>query len=366
MSQPLDAHSDDGRGDATPDQSPESFDRLIDEILDGDAASERLGQADAPGQSWRDLAMLRQTTELFNEDLEVPDQTHMILSVVHSKRGFATRGVLHRISSTRASIAAGLLVALGLYAFAEHMGLGTSLRGDVEPVTRLSDSTSRDAARVNTAIRDAIMEWTDSAETSTPSQTLAARQRQSQEPGRLELVHRDAIRIEPEHLAGRSTDADLRLRLTMMKQRASNPSPDQVGRRAISYNPDVRTSSVYLFTSPLAARDPRDPRDHGLQTAGFSSGLAGVLRGPFAEGNSFNQRTYHTTRHQVFGLMWTTPHESYPGHTSDFDPWAVDTRVQLKPAGQPILAPGRARDRVPSADPDFVPETSRFPSDLPR
>jgi len=337
VSQPLDAHSDDGCGDASPgplpdqspDQTPESFDRLIDEILDGDAASESLGRADAPGQSWRDLAMLRQTTELFDEDLEVPDQTHMILSVVHSKRGFATRGVLHRISSTRASIAAGLLVALGLFAFAEHMGLGSSIRGDVEPVTQLSASTSRDAARVNTAIRDAIMEWTDSAETSTASQTLATRQRETQEAGRLELAHRDAIHIEPEHFAGRSADADLRLRLTMMKRRASATSPDRFGRLVISY--------------PPAVRSPR------LQTAG----LSGAFSGSFGESPVYMQPTYSSTQHIVFGPLWSSP-QPYPGSENSFEsgqkPWTLDSQLKLKPIGQPILAPA----------------TDRFPSDLPR
>lgn len=340
--------------DLGPEQGPESFDRLIDEILDGVAPPEQLGAADAPGQSWRDLAMLRQATELFDQELEVPDQTHMILSKVHAERGFVTRRVLHRISSTRASIAAGLLVALGLYAFSEHMGLGTRLRSEVEPVSRLSESTSRDTARVNNAIRSALLEWSDAAETSTASPKLASGQGESHSSDRLELMHRDAVHLDANQFA-RGSDADLRLRLTLLKQHG--PASDEQreglsacnGQLVIRFEPPHEGQTIRRLASSRLMSSP-GVRELGMQNAGWS----GAITGPFDELREWIQTDAVPRNHMVFGPMWSGSPEPFPGNTPDFESWTADARLKINTLDPPILTPESGLG------------TDGFPSDLPR
>jgi hypothetical protein len=124
------------------------FDKLIDAVLDGAVPHDALGRADAPGTAWRDLATLRMTTDALRSPVEVPDQTALILAAVHRRRGFLPVRLLAKVSAVRGSIAAGLLVALGLYAFSERMGLGVQMRGEVEPFSQLTASLPHDASRV--------------------------------------------------------------------------------------------------------------------------------------------------------------------------------------------------------------------------
>lgn len=124
------------------------FDKLIDAVLDGAVPHDALGRADAPGTAWRDLATLRMTTDALRSPVEVPDQTASILAAVHRRRGFLPTRLLAKVSAVRGSIAAGLLVALGLYAFSERMGLGVQMRGEVEPFSQLTASLPHDASRV--------------------------------------------------------------------------------------------------------------------------------------------------------------------------------------------------------------------------
>lgn len=131
----------------------EHLDRLIDAVLDGAAPQDALGRADAPGEAWRELAMLRMTTDRLREPVEAPQQTEAILAAIHRRRGFLPKRVLGKISAARAAVAAGLLVALGLYAVTERMGVGTQIRGDIEPLNRLTASTQHDASRVMEALR---------------------------------------------------------------------------------------------------------------------------------------------------------------------------------------------------------------------
>lgn len=152
----------------------EHLDRLIDAVLDGAAPQDALGRADAPGQAWRELAMLRMTTERLCEPIEVPQQTEAILAAIHRKRTFLPKQVLGQISAARVAVAAGLLVALGLYAFTERAGLGTQIRGDVEPLTRLTASTQHDASRVMDALRSFNEQTTVQARASMPQTTLLA------------------------------------------------------------------------------------------------------------------------------------------------------------------------------------------------
>ncbi len=304
---------------ASPHDSMADLDRLIDAILDGDEPAERLGEADAPGESWRELAMLRHTTEQFRADLDVPDQTSEILVRIHAKRGFASRRTRGRVSAVRGSLAAGLLVTLGLFAFAEHTGLGVSIRGDSEPVTRLTASTTNDVERATTAFRDVLRTWVAEPQVG-PQEVDNVKTELAY--GRMELAPRSSGQWVVAQSAEPS-ESELRAKLAAIKGQdwaaapASYPAVAGVGR---AQPKSIHIQLTVVSPSPVADR----------------SRMAGSLN---AEGMGM-----------ATGSAFAAPGFVSVGRFPALDPWALESSRDVQRFNWTPLPP----------------EAARFPTDLPR
>ncbi len=289
------------------------LDRLIDAILDGDEPAERLGEADAPGESWRELAMLRHTTEQFREDLDVPDQTSEILVRVHAKRGFASRRTRGRVSAVRGSLAAGLMVTLGLFAFAEHTGLGVSIRGDSEPVTRLTASTTNDVERVTTAVRETLRTWVAAPQAEDNVETELAY-------GRMELAPRVSGQWAASQ-SGEPSEAELRAKLAAIKGGLQAPA-----------------QARYLTA---VAAGPNQPMPLNIQITITRRDAASL---PQPEARAFR------TDSVGIGASFASPGFVSMGRFPVPDPWALESSRNVQ-----------RFEWTPAA-----PEPARFPTDLPR
>ncbi len=217
MTHPTDA-SRHGWFDEDPKGSSESVDarhgqaddleQMIDRILDGDVPRESLGEADAPGEAWRDLAMLQQTTRRVREEpVDAPDLSAEILARVHGRRAFASRRTRKRVNGARVAIAAGLLTTLGLFAYGEYAGLGVAVRGDSEPVGHLTASTASDVQRATAELRQALLTWTEPTSNAGGIQLAHASDRELPKAG-LRISARPVLAAK----AGSSGTEDLLLR----------------------------------------------------------------------------------------------------------------------------------------------------------